>query len=122
MHSQRHSQRGISLTGFLVFSIIGVALLLLGFKIGPSYAEFYSIQKILRTIASETSMQNATRGEINSAFNNRATIENIKVINYNDLEVSKDEGKLVLRASYSVRVPLFYNLSACMEFAPTSER
>jgi len=117
-----HSQRGITLTGFLVFAMIGVAMLLAGFKIGPAYAEFYSIQKIFRTMASETSLQNATRGEINAAFNNRATIENIRVISYNDIEVSKDGGKLVLSAAYSVRVPLFYNLSACMDFAPTSER
>lgn len=122
MHSQRHSQRGISLTGFLIFAIIGVAMLLLGFKIGPSYAEFYSIQKIFRILASEASLQNATRGEINSAFNNRATIENIKVITYNDIEVVKEDGKLTLSATYSVRVPLFYNLSACMDFAPTSAR
>ena len=117
-----HSQRGITLTGFLVFAMIGVGLLLAGFKIGPSYAEFYSIQKIFRTMAGETSLQTATRGEINSAFNNRATIENIKAITYNDIEVSKEGGKLVLSAAYSVRVPLFYNLSACMDFAPTSER
>ena len=116
------AQRGITLTGFLVFAFIGVAMLLLGFKIGPSYAEFYSIQKILRTMAAEPSLQAATRGEINSAFNNRATIENIKVITYDDLEVSKDGGKLTISAAYSVRVPLFHNLSACMDFKPSSER
>ncbi len=116
------AQRGITITGFLVFAFIGVAMLLLGFKIGPSYAEFYSIQKIFRTMAAEPSLQAATRGEINSAFNNRATIENIKVIGYEDLEVSKDGGKLTISAAYSVRVPLFYNLSACMDFKPTSER
>lgn len=116
------AQRGITLTGFLVFAIIAVACLLLGFKIGPAYSEFYTIQKVMRTIAAEPAMQSASRGEINSAFNNRATIENIKVISYDNLEVSKDGGKLVISAAYSVKVPLFYNLSAYMEFAPSSER
>lgn len=117
-----HAQRGITLTGFLVFAMIGVGALLLAFKIGPAYSEFYTIQKIMRTVASEPAMQAASRGEINTAFNNRATIENIKVISYNDLEVNKDGGKLVISATYSVKVPLFYNLSAYMEFAPSSER
>jgi hypothetical protein len=117
-----HSQRGITLTGFLVFAGLAVGALLLAFKIGPAYSEFYTIQKILCTVASESAMQTASRGEINTAFNNRATIENIKVISYNDLEVSKEGGRLVLSANYSVRVPLFYNLSACMEFSPSSER
>lgn len=115
-------QRGITLTGFLVFAFLAVAALMLGFKIGPSYAEFYTIQKIFRVMAAEPGLQAATRGEINSAFNNRATIENIKVIGYDDLEVSKDSGRLVISASYSVKVPLFHNLSACMDFKPSSER
>lgn len=117
-----HAQRGITLTGFLVFAMIAVGALLLAFKIGPAYSEFYTIQKIMRTVASEPAMQAASRGELNTAFNNRATIENIKVISYNDLEVSKEGGKLVITATYSVKVPLFYNLSAYMEFAPSSER
>lgn len=117
-----HAQRGISLTGFMVFAFIAVALLLLGFKIGPAYSEFYTIQKIMKTVASEPSMATASRGDINVAFNNRANIDNIKAISYNDLEVEKTESGIVLSASYSVRVPLFYNLSACMDFNPTSAK
>lgn len=117
-----YKQRGITLTGFLVFAGLAVAALLLGFKIGPAYAEFYSIQKIFRNMASEPSLQAASRGEINTAFNNRATIENIKMVKADDLEVSKDGGKLTISAAYSVRVPLFHNLSACMDFNPSSGR
>lgn len=117
-----YSQRGITLTGFMVFAGLAVGALLIGFKIGPAYSEFYTIQKIMRTVASEPAMKTASRGEINTAFNNRATIENIKAISYNDIEVTKEGDRLILSATYSVRVPLFYNLSACMDFAPSSER
>lgn len=117
-----HSQRGISLTGFMVFAFLAVAAAMLGFKIGPAYAEFYTIQKIFRTMAAEPAMKTASRGEINSAFNNRAIVENIKVISYDDLEVSKEGNDVVFSASYSVKVKLFYNLSAYMEFHPTSQR
>lgn len=115
-------QRGITLTGFLVFSVLFIAALLLGFKMGPAYMENYTIQKIFRVMAAEPGLVNATRGEINSAFNNRATIDNIKAISYNDMEVRKDGNGLVLSASYSVRVPLFYNVSVVMEFTPSSEK
>jgi hypothetical protein len=114
------SQVGLSLTGFLVFSIIAIAAAMLGFKIGPAYAEFYTIQKAFRAMANDASLKNASRGEINVAFNNRATIDGIKAITYNDIEVSKDGNGLVFSAEYSVRVPLFYNLSACMDFQPSS--
>lgn len=117
-----YSQRGITLTGFLIFAGLAVGALLLGFKIGPAYSEFYTIQKIMRNVAAEPAMLAASRGEINTAFNNRATIENIKAISYNDLEVTKEGNRLIISANYSVRVPLFYNLSACMDFSPSSER
>lgn len=117
-----HGQRGITLTGFLVFAVLVIAALLLGFKIGPSYAEYYTLQKIFRTMAAEPAMLTASRGEINSAFNNRAGMDNIKAIGYDDLEVSKDNGKLVISAAYTKCVPLFHNLSACMDFRPSSER
>ncbi|MGE0557823.1 MAG: DUF4845 domain-containing protein [Burkholderiales bacterium] len=116
------AQRGISLTGFMVFAFIAVALLLLGFKIGPAYSEFYTLQKIMKTMASEPALQTASRSEINNAYNNRATIENIKSITYQDLEVEKTDSGIVISATYSVRVPLFYNLSACMDFNPTSAK
>lgn len=117
-----HAQRGITITGFLVFAALALAALLIGFKIGPSYAEFYTIQKIFRVMAEDPNMLTASRGEINSSFNNRATMDNLKAITYNDIEVVKDGKGIVFSASYSVRVPLFYNLSACMDFRPTSEK
>ncbi len=115
------AQLGISLTRFMVFAFFAVALLMLGFKIGPAYAEFYSIQKIMKTMAAEPGMLNAPRGEINTAFNNRAGIYHIKAISYSDLAFEKYGSSVVFSAPYSARVPLFYNLSACMDFNPTSK-
>lgn len=117
-----HRQRGISLSGFMVLAVIAIVALLLGFKIGPAYMEYYTIQKIFRTMATEPAMQTATRGEFNSAFNARAGVDNIKAIGYEDVEVVKDGNGLSISAAYSVRVPLFGNMSACMEFKPTSGR
>ena len=113
-------QSGLSLTGFMVFAFLAIAAALLGFRIVPVYAEFHSIQKAFRAMANDDSLINAGRGEINAAFNNRASIDGIKSITGGDIEVSKDGGRLVFEAAYSVRVPLFYNLSACMDFQPSS--
>lgn len=117
-----HQQRGITLTGFLVFAVIMIAALLLGFKIGPAYMEFYTIQKTLRAMAAEPAMKTASRGEFNSAWNARAGMDNIKAIGYDDIQIEKDGSGIVLSAEYSVRVPLFANLSALMEFKPRSDQ
>lgn len=117
-----HQQRGITLTGFLVFAVLFIAAMLLGFKIGPAYMEYLTIQKTLRTLAAEPAMKTATRGEFNSAWNARAGMDNIKAIGYDDIQIEKDGSGIVLSAEYSVRVPLFGNLSALMEFKPRSDQ
>lgn len=117
-----HQQRGITLTGFLVFAVLLIAALLLGFKIGPAYMEYYTIQKTLRVMAAEPAMKTASRGEFNSAWNARSGMDNIKAIGYDDIQIEKDGSGIVLSAEYSVRVPLFGNLSALMEFKPRSDQ
>lgn len=117
-----NSQRGITLTGFLVFAILAVVVLLIGFKVGPSYMEYYTIQKTFRAMASEPSLKTATRGEFNSAFNARAGVDNIKSIGYDDVQIEKDGNGIVLSAEYSVKVPLFSNVSVLMEFRPSSQQ
>ncbi len=117
-----HKQRGITLTGFLVFAVIAIAAMLLGFKIGPAYMEYLTIQKTLRNLAAEPAMKTVSRGEFNSAWNARAGVDNIKAIGYDDIQIEKDGSGVVLSAEYSVRVPLFYNLSALMEFKPRSDQ
>lgn len=117
-----HAQRGITLTGFLVFAVLGIAALLLGFKIGPSYAEFYTIQKIFKVMADEPALLTGSRSDINVAFRNRANMDNIKAISHEQIEVTKDGNRIIFSAEYSVRVPLFHNLSVCMDFRPTSEK
>ncbi len=113
-------QSGITITGFLFFSVLIIAVAGLALKLGPAYAEFHAIQKVFRSIAADPGLRTANRGEINAAFNSRAAIEGIKSISYDDIEISRQGGDLVLSAVYSVRVPLFYHLSACMDFQPSS--
>lgn len=117
-----HKQHGITLTGFLVFAALAVAALLLGFKIGPAYTEYMTIEKTFRALAAEPSMRTASRGEFNSAWSARAGIDGIKAIGYDDIQIDKDGSGIVLSAEYSVRVPLFYNISALMEFKPRSDK
>jgi len=109
-------QRGLSLIGLLVVSAILVVVILLGFKLLPSYIEYYAIQRALSDIARAPDMQGASMKEIVNAFDRRATIDNISSITGRDLEVSKEGTGMYIVASYSVRVPLFANISALIDF------
>ncbi len=116
-------QQGLTLSGLLLWAIVIVVAVLLGLKLGPSYMEYYTIEKTFKTIAAEAGTRNAQRSEIERSFASRATIDDITSIAPADLEISKGEGgNVVISASYSTRVPLFGNVSACLDFHPTSEK
>ena len=46
-------QEGLTLTGFMVWAVVFVLVALFGFKVGPPYVEFYTIQKQLKLISDE---------------------------------------------------------------------
>lgn len=115
-------QQGVTLSGFLMWAIVLVALLLLAFKVGPAYMEYYNIQKQFRAMAQDPGVRSGTRPQIEGAFARRATIENITAIQPQDLEIRKEGDGVVISASYTTRVPLFGNASACLDFYPTSAK
>lgn len=117
MHTR---QRGITLSGFLLWSLLLIVVLLVGFRIGPAYFEYFSIQRQMRVIAQDPALKGASRSEIENAFMRRSTIEDIRAIEPRDLEITKDGDTVRISASYSVQVHLFGNLSACMDFTPSS--
>lgn len=115
-----HKQKGLTLSGFLLWAIVLVVALLLGFKVGPAYYENYVIEKQFKVIAADPALRNGQRHEIEGAFARRAAIENIRAIEPRDLEIAKQGDGVVISASYTVRVPIIGNASACLEFFPTS--
>jgi hypothetical protein len=117
---RRQRQQGVTLTGFITTAVVVIFFLLLGFKIGPAYLEFYSIEKQFKAIVADPISHTGNRKDIEGAFVARATIENITSIGPADLQVEKDGDQIVLSAEYSRKVPLVGNLSACMDFAPSS--
>ena len=114
-------QTGVSLPVFLLWCVIFAMGILLGFKLGPAYMEDATIKKHFRAIAKDGAFASGSRKEIENAFNSRAQIDRIQSISPKDIEIEKTGAGIVLSASYSTRIPLVYNISACMDFNPSSK-
>jgi len=110
----------MSLSGLLVICVLLIAFTLLGFKLFPAYAEFLTVQKAVTEIVRNPEYRSSTK-EIQAAFDRRATIDNIRAVGGKDLDISKEGDRVTVTASWSVKVPLFYNVSACMDFEARSE-
>lgn len=113
-------QRGITFGGFVFGAFVLVVAGIFGLKLIPPYMQDARIKNVFNAISHDPDMQKASPQEIRNSFERRASIDDIKSIKAADIDISSNNGRLLLSASYSVKVPLGGNVSVLMEFNPTS--
>jgi hypothetical protein len=117
----RSKQRGITLTGLIVglavFGFLGV----MAAKLLPAYTEYYNVRKVFASMEQAGDLKGTVR-EIRGAFEKRAVIDDIQSIRPEDLEIGKDAGETVVSASWSKKVHMVGNLSACLDFTATTAK
>jgi hypothetical protein len=114
------AQRGLSFSGFMFGAFILVFASIIGFKLIPAYMQDATIKNMLVAIANDPEMQKASASTIRMSFGKRASVDNITAIKAEDIDISSNGGRLVLSASYAVKVPLGGNASLYLEFNPSS--
>ena len=114
------TQRGVTLTGLILVLFVIIIVALLGFKLFTPYSQYFTIQKAFKTLALKPEVRTGTRRDAMAAWQPIATVENITTLSGDDIEITKEGNEVVISASYSVRVPLFANISLLIDFNPTS--
>lgn len=114
-------QVGITLMGALMGMIVLAFVGLFAAKLLPAYLEYFSVKKILATMEQAGDTKGSVR-DIRLAFDRRNTIEGVKEVKSDDLEVTKEGGEAVVTASWSVKIPMIYNFSACLDFVATTAK
>lgn len=113
-------QRGLSFFGFIFGAFVLVFASITGLKLIPAYMEEAKISHTFNVIANDPEMQRAAPRVIRDSFSRRASVDDIKAIKAEDIEIVSEEGKPVLSASYSVKIPLVANISLYLDFNPSS--
>ena len=114
-------QRGLTLSGFMGGVVILVLASTIGLKLIPAYIQDSTIKNVFISIVNDPEMQKASPRDIRMAFNKRASIDDIRAITAEDIAIEKDGDRLVLSASYPVKIPLAGNVSLYLEFNPSSD-
>jgi len=117
-----HRQRGVSLSGFLLWSVLLIVCALIAFRVGPPYMEFLSIQAQLKAVANDPEGRAGARNVVTDLFDRRAVIENIKSVKGRDIQIVKEGDRAVLSVEYSVCVPLVLNIRVCMDYSASSKK
>ena len=113
-------QRGVSLSGLLIWSVILILVAIGGMKIVPAYIQDAEIKSILSTIVNDPEMQGAQSKSIRESFSKRAMMNNINIVSANDIDIGKDARGLSLSIGYQVKIPLMGNASLLLEFNTSS--
>jgi len=113
-------QLGVTLSGLIMVSFVLILVLLLGFKLFQPCAEYFSIQKIFKTLAQKPEVRNGTKRDFIVAWAAFANIENISSIAAEDVEITHEGGNVVISASYTRKIPLFKNVTLLIDFNPSA--
>ena len=112
-------QRGVSLVGLIVTLAVGAFIFVLGVKLVPAYIEYFSVKKMFSAMEANGDLKGSVR-EIRYAFEKRNNIENVADVHPDDLEITKEGGETVISVSWSKKVGLVANISACLDFFVTT--
>ena len=98
-------QRGVTLLGLMFWAVLIGLVAMLVLNVLPTVNEYATIQKAVNKLAKEGG---GTVPEIRAAFERTKQIEySISSISGKDLEITKENEKLVIRFAYDKEIPLF---------------
>ena len=107
-------QRGLSLIGLLLISALIIVVALIGFKLLPAYIEYFTVKRIVNDIVTEG--HGGTVRDVTTAFMRRAQIDDVTALKASDLEIQKQGDGFTIQGAYQRCVPLFSNISVCIDF------
>jgi len=105
VRSSVHAERGVTLIGLLFWAIVVAFVALIIVRVLPTINEYSTILRAVQKIAHEAP---ATVAQAREAFERQKEIEySISSIGGKDLQVTKENDKVVIRFAYDKEVELF---------------
>lgn len=120
MYTAANKQRGVSLSSMMVVCVLLVFVAIFGMKILPSTMEYFTILKTVKSIAGGEVPAGSTVADVRRAFQRHMQVDDIKSINPEDLDISKDGNEIVITFAYATKIPLFGPVSLYIDYEGSS--
>lgn len=113
----RHSQRGITLIGWL-FLLVPIAIVVYAIiRLTPVYLNYMRVSKALSQAVSETKGGDAVNVQLmKNSLEKRFDIEGIEHPTYKDIDIHRDGEHWVAIIDYEDLAPMFANVSLLVQF------
>ena len=113
-------QRGLSMIGFLFTAGVLVVIALVGFRVLPSYIEYFSVKKALEATLADDSIRTAP--EIRHSIDLRLNAEYVDSVRAADLQVQKQGNQIVASMQWQKVLHMVGNASILLEFNAEAAR
>jgi hypothetical protein len=116
----RRAQRGLSMIGFLFIAAVVVVVAIIGFRMMPSYVEYFTIQK-----AVEQSLREAPDPQpavVRKAFEKFIAADYIDSVRAADLQIERQGNAMVASVAWQKQLHLVGNVSLLLDFDVSASR
>lgn len=115
-------QRGLTIGGMLFVAALLVVVALMALKVLPVIMEYRTIQSNFKAMAEDPKLRTASLLQMRGAWLSRTMVEDVKHLPPENIDYVKDANGWTISADYSVKVPLFANVSLAFDFHPASDK
>ena len=120
MASSRSGQRGLSMIAFLFVALVIIVVAIVGFRMVPSYVEYFTIQS-----AVEKALRDApepTAAIVKKSFEKYVAADYIDSVTANDLTVVKEGNIVTASVSWQKQLHMVGNVSLLLDFDVAAQR
>jgi len=117
----RATQSGITIIGFLFVAAVLLTVAIIGFRVLPSYIEYFSVEKILRQVL-DGARNGASLAEVRRDFETRSGADYVESVHASDVELTKEGNEITLSAAWTRTLHLVGNVSLLLEFEASATK
>ena len=112
----RRRQQGLGLLGLLTIAVMVGFFVMSGIRIAPGYLEYLTVRDIVIRTAEEFDEDTDTIADIRRKLAGFLNTNQVKSIDYREIDITRKEGKIIIDASYEERIPLVWRIDAVVKY------
>ncbi len=116
LRKNSQSMQGITFLGILFVAFFVILSALVAMSLVPPYVQFYEVKDALDQLSSDPKVSHMTKAQVKNLFERKLQVNSINNIKGENLEVEKNDGKMILNLHYEVRVHVIANIDAILNF------
>ena len=117
--AMRRRQQGMTFIGMLfIFALVGI-IGYAGVRLVPVYLNYMKIARAMDSTATEVKGDNPDPGAMRNILARHWEIEDPSVVDYKDIEITRDDSGVSMHVAYDDSVPYIGNVSLSVHFDKT---